>query len=82
MNGRGSKTEIFSIFGQMDAVVAQAMVDEGKATKIEKDLIPEEVRFTPVGEPGDIRLREAQFAIALPRAHLAEYERRVRDLYA
>lgn len=56
------KTEIYSIFGQIDAVVAAAMVAEGKATKIEQDV-------------------KAQFAIVLPRAHLAEYERRVHQLY-
>lgn len=69
------KTEIYSIFGQIDCVIAQAMVDEGKATKIEQTMIPPTALFDDAG-------RKAQFAIVLPRAHLAEYEERVRNLAA
>ena len=70
-----SKTEIFSIFGQIDGVVAQMMVDEGKASKIDQDMIPPTALFDGEG-------RKAQFAIVLPTSRLGEYERRVRDLRA
>jgi hypothetical protein len=76
MNNKHSKTEIYSIFGQIDGVVAQMMVDEGKATKIAQEMIPPTVLYDETG------MQKAKFAIALPRAYLGEYERRVRDLYA
>lgn len=69
------KTEIYSIFGQIDAVIAQAMVDEGKANKIDQDMIPPTALYDEQG-------RKASFAIVLPREHLGEYHRRVNDLYA
>lgn len=69
------KSEIYSIFGQVDAVIAQAMVDEGKASKIEQEMIPPTALYDDGG-------RKAAFAIVLPRVNLAEYERRVRDLNA
>jgi hypothetical protein len=69
------RSEIYSIFGQIDEVVAQSMVDEGKVTKIEPDMIPATMLF-------DDQDRRAKFAIVLPHAYLAEYEKRVRDLYA
>lgn len=69
------KSEIYSIFGQVDAVIAQAMVDEGKASKIEQEMIPPTALYDEAG-------RKAVFAIVLPRSSLAEYERRVRDLNA
>ena len=70
------KMEIYSIFGQMDAVIAQAMVDEGKATKIEQADIPAEALFD------EATGRKAFFAIRLWPEYLPEYEQRVRDLYA
>lgn len=70
-----NKTEIFSIFGQIDGVVAEMMVEEGTATKIEQAMIPPSALFDEAG-------RKAQFAIVLPISRLSEYERRVRDLRA
>ena len=70
-----SKSEIYSIFGQIDGVVAEAMVAEGKASKIEQRSIPPTALLDEQG-------RKAMFAIVLPREHLGEYERRLRDLYA
>lgn len=72
---RKGKTEFYSIFGQIDGVVADAMVAEGKATKIEQKFIPPTALFDDAGN-------KALFAISMPRAHLAEYEERVRTLYA
>lgn len=72
---KGRSTEIYSIFGQIDSVIAQAMVDEGKANKIEQAMIPPTALFDDKGN-------KAFFAIVLPTEHLAEYHRRVKDLYA
>lgn len=67
-------TETFSIFGQIDAVVAQAMVDEGKLVKIWPDDIP---ATAAVHEDG----RHARFAVVVPREHRTEFETRIKDLY-
>lgn len=67
------KTDIYSIFGQIESVIADAMVAEKKANRIEQEMIPPTALFDDNG-------RKAMFAIVLPRAHLAEFERRVRDL--
>ena len=69
------QTKIYSVFGQIDGVVAEMMVSEGKATKIEQDMIPVTALF-------DEQDRKAMFAIILPHTYLAEYEHRVRDLRA
>jgi hypothetical protein len=69
------QTEIYSIFSQIDAIVAQAMVDEGKANKISADLIPPTALFNDAGD-------RAHFAIAIHTAFLPEYEERVRTLRA
>lgn len=70
-----SKTEIYSIFGQIDAVIAEAMVAEGKATKIEQSMIPPTALY-------DERGRKASFAIVLPIKLLGEFNRRVLELAA
>jgi hypothetical protein len=69
------QTEIYSIFGQIEGVVADLMVQEGKARKIERALIPPTVRYDDQGN-------SALFAIVISRGHVAEYERRVADLRA
>ena len=69
------KSEIYSIFGQIDGVVADAMATEGKVTKIEQEMIPPTALYDEKG-------RKAQFAIVLPTEYLGEYHKRVRDLYA
>ena len=68
-------SEIYSIFGQIDGVIAEAMVAEGKATKIEQKMIPPTALY-------DDRGRLAMFAIVLPTKYLGEYEDRVRNLAA
>lgn len=65
-----NKAKVYSIFGQEDQVIAEAMVKEGKATKIDKEKIPQTEMF-------DKYDREAAFAIILPNRYLTEYEQRV-----
>lgn len=69
------RSEIYSIFGQIDGVIADALVTEGKANKIEQEMIPPTALYDEQG-------RKALFAIVLPTEHLGEYHRCVRDLYA
>jgi hypothetical protein len=68
-------TEVYSIYGQIESVIADTMVKEGKATKIEQDMIPPSQLFDEDG-------RKAKFAIVIPRTNLSEFERRVRNLRA
>lgn len=69
------KSNIYSIFGQIETVVAQAMVDEKKLYRIEFDDIPATERFNADGV-------RASFAVVMPSEHEPEYNRRVRELYA
>jgi hypothetical protein len=69
------KTDIYSIFSQIDAVVAAAMAAEGKVRRIERDHIPPTARFDTLG-------REAQFAIVMSEEYLFEYSQRVNALRA
>lgn len=43
------KTEIFSVFGQIEGVVADAMAEEGKVTKIAQEHIPPTALFDDKG---------------------------------
>ena len=69
------QTQIYSIFGQIESVVAQAMIDEKVVTKIESGDIPPTARYDDEG-------RVAHFAIVIPSSLVPAFERRVRDLRA
>lgn len=71
--GSKRKTEIYSIFGQIDAVVAQAMVDEGKINKIDADMIP-------ATQLCDASGRTAFFAIVMSAEYAGEFMNRVEAL--
>jgi hypothetical protein len=73
---RPPSTETYSIYGQIEQVVAQAMVEEGKLTKIEAKDVPESQAIHP-GTGCAIK-----FAVIVPREHSAEFERRIKDMYA
>ena len=67
--------EIFSIFGQIDAVVANAMIDEGKLVRIEPRLIPLTALVDRLG-------RQARFAVVVPQKFVREFHRRIDELRA
>jgi hypothetical protein len=69
-----SKTEIFSIFGQCDAVAAEMMVREGKLTRIEPEDIPASAAVNEAGT-------RARFAVVVPHQHLREFQQRCREMY-
>jgi hypothetical protein len=46
---RKFKTSIYSIFGQIEGVIADAMAEEGLVTKIPKDRIPPTARWNDEG---------------------------------
>ena len=70
---------IFSIFGDMDRVVAEAMITEGVCHKIEFDDIPLSARYSRGPDGID---RAAFFAIAIPSNLVNTFEMRVRNLRA
>lgn len=70
-----SQTQIYSIFGQIEAVAAEIMIDKMLATKISAEQIPTTVAINDAGEP-------AQFAIVIARRDMAEFEKTIRELRA
>lgn len=70
-----NKTKTISVFGQIATVVGEAMVDEGKAKKIEANLIPPTVKYDEDGQ-------EASFALVLGEREEREFDQRVRNLRA
>lgn len=69
------QTEIWSIYGQIDAVVARAMVEEGKFNQIPYTTIPPSQLYN---ERGD----KVLLAVVAPHVHHAEYYQRVALLRA
>lgn len=67
------ETRIFSIFGQIEGVVAQAMAKEGKGRIIPQREIPDTARFNEHGQM-------ALFAYLCPGPHMDEFEDRIFDL--
>lgn len=70
-----SRTKICSIFGQIEGVVANAMVAEGLVRRIEPDDIPVGVRYNEKGERAVCAL---VFSAETERA----FDQRVRNLRA
>lgn len=70
-----NKSEIYSIFGQIEGVVADAMAAEGKVSKIQAADIPASALY-------DERGRKAHCALVMNRQQSAEFDRRVAALYA
>jgi len=70
-----NKTEIFSIFGQCEAVVANMMIEEGKLTRIVAADIPATAAVNDFGN-------HAQFAVVVQPRYLAEFNRRCAEMRA
>lgn len=68
--GRNRATNICSIFGQIEGVVADAMVKEGTVSRIAPEMIPPTVRFNDKGECAHCAL------VFTPEAE-REFDRRV-----
>lgn len=66
-------SHIFSIFGQIESVVADAMIAEKKLTRISAQDIPPTAAFDDAG-------RRAVFAVVVPAKVAAEFERRITAL--
>lgn len=70
-----NKTEIFSIFGQCEAVVANMMIDEDKLTRIVAADIPPSAAVNDFGH-------HARFAVVVQPRYLAEFNRRCAEMRA
>lgn len=69
------RSRIFSIFGEIESVVAQQMIDQGRATYIAPDRIPDSERFNDFGTP-------ARFAVVIPGNLVREFNTRIATLRA
>ncbi len=70
-----NKTQIFSVFGQIEAVAAQIMIDKGEATHIPPEQIPDSAAVNDLGQ-------RARFAVVVPREKIARFETLIADLRA
>lgn len=68
-------TEIFSVFGQCEAVAAEMMIKEGKLTRIPPEQIPESAAVNDAGTP-------ARFAVIVPARYVPEFNRRCAEMRA
>jgi hypothetical protein len=69
------RSQIFSIFGQIEGVVADQMAAEGIVTKIELDMIPRTAKWDEHG-------RLAHCALIMTPEIERVFDQRVRDLRA
>lgn len=72
---RYAGSSIQSIFGQIEEVVASAMISEGKARLIPVEIFPDE-KMCPDVHVNDLGQR-AKFAVQLSKLQLLEFNRRV-----
>lgn len=72
---RRDTTEIFSVFGQIECVAADVMIEKGEARKIEFAEIPESARYNKLGQL-------ARFAVMMPKSSVPRFERLISELRA
>lgn len=70
---RRDTTEIFSVFGQIESVAAEIMIEKGEATRIDAAEIPESAAFNNLGHP-------ARFAVMMPRSRVRRFETLIAEL--
>lgn len=68
-----NRTEIFSIFGQLEAVAAEIMIKRGEITRIPANEIPPTAAVNEAGQA-------ARFAVIVPRAKIAAFNSLIADL--
>ena len=73
------QTQIYSIFGQIECVVAEAMIAEGTCRKIPFDDIPISARYHRMPDGKDVA---AKFALVIPSNLVNIFEKRILDLRA
>ena len=71
--------QIYSIYGDIEAHVAQAMIDEGTCRKIPFEDIPVSARYHRMPNGKDV---PARFAVAVPNNLVNVFEKRILDLRA
>ena len=68
-------TEVFSIFGQIEAVAAEIMIERRALRKIAALEIPVSAAFNEFGQ-------RARFAVIVPVQYIPEFENLIADLRA
>lgn len=69
------RTVIFSIFGQIEQVAAETLIERGLAQKIEPAYIPSSVMYDAQG-------RSAAFAVSMSSDNVEAFEEMIRNLRA
>lgn len=72
-NRKGS--EVFSIFGQIEAVAAEIMIEKGEIVRIPANEIPASVAVNDEGTP-------ARFAVIVPRSRVYAFNELCANLRA
>lgn len=67
--------KFFSIFGQIETVAANIMIERGKAHLIEQSMIPETALYNKDGQ-------KARFAVRINPGDVGEFEKLIADLRA
>lgn len=75
MTKRKNTMEIYSVFGQIESVAANIMIERGEATRIDADEIPESAMLNKIGQ-------RAQFAVMMPKSSVLRFNKLIADLYA
>jgi hypothetical protein len=68
-------SQIYSIFHECEAAAAEHLIKEGVANRIEANMIPPMERFNHLGQ-------KALFAVVVPAAQIARFEKLCADLRA
>lgn len=72
---RKNSTEIFSIYGQIEAAAADALIAKYKLHRIEARRVPPTQQRNAQGDA-------VRFAVVMPREHIAEFEETIANLRA
>lgn len=69
------RTEIYSIYGQIEEVVANMMIQEGKITRIPREQVPASQSVSATGVP-------VKFAVIVSPRYNHEFNERIANLRA
>lgn len=75
MRGRKAQTQIFSIFGQIEEVAANLMIERHKLHRIKAEDIPPTAAVNDTGQT-------AKFAVVMPANLIVEFNELIRSLRA
>ncbi len=72
---KGERTEVFSVFGQIETVAAEIMIKNGEAVRIPPEQIPLSAAFNDLGQT-------AKFAVLMQAKKVPAFNRLIAELRA